>query len=64
MIFDWLFNDEKHRKEERLRILELRVKRLEQLQENPNSDYIVNVRGMRWKYHHIDSDGTIIEKRG
>lgn len=63
MIFDWLFNDEKHRKEERLRILELRVKRLEQLQENPNSDYIVNVRGMRWNYHHIDSDGNIIEKR-
>ena len=61
MIFDWLFNDEKNREKERMRILELRVKRLEQLQEN--SPYISDIRGIIWHYHHIDSDGNIIEKR-
>ena len=63
MIFDWLFSDEKNREKERMRILELRVKRLEELQKNPDSDYVVDVRGIRWIYHHIDSNGNIIEKR-
>ena len=63
MILDWLFGDEKNREKERMRILELRVKRLEELQKNPNSPYIPNPRGIRWNYHHIDSDGKIIEKR-
>ena len=63
-MFDWLFgNENEKRKEEQLRILELKIKRLEQLQENPNSPYVVNPRGIRWRYHHIDSDGNIIEKR-
>lgn len=63
MIFDLLFNDKKNREKERMRILELRVKRLEELQKNPNSAYVANIRGIRWNYHHIDSDGNIIEKR-
>lgn len=61
MIFDWLFNDKENREKERMRILELRVKRLEELQEN--SPYISDIRGISWHYHHIDSDGDIIEKR-
>lgn len=64
MVFNWLFNDdEKNREKERMRILELRVKRLEELQKNPNSNYVPDVRGIRWNYHHIDTDGNIIEKR-
>lgn len=55
--------EEKLRKEERMRILELRVKRLEELQKDPNNPYIVDIRGISWNYHHIDSDGNIIEKR-
>lgn len=58
-----LFGDEKNREKERMKILELRVKRLEELQKNPNSAYAPNIRGIRWEYHHIDSDGNIIEKR-
>lgn len=46
-----------------MRILELRVKRLEELQKDPNNPYVVNIRGIKWHYHHIDSDGNIIEKR-
>ena len=63
MIFDWLTNDRKNRERERMRILELRVERLEKLQENPNNPYVADIRGRRWNYHHIDSDGNIIEKR-
>lgn len=46
-----------------MKILELRVKRLEELQKDPNNPYVVNIRGINWHYHHIDSDGNIIEKR-
>lgn len=38
-------------------------KRLEELQKDPNNPYIVDIRGISWNYHHIDSDGNIIEKR-
>ena len=55
--------EEELRKEERMKILELQVKRLEELQKDPNNPYIVNIRGINWHYHHIDSDGNIIEKR-
>lgn len=55
--------EEKLRKEERMRILEMRVKRLEELQKDPNNPYVVDIRGISWHYHHIDSDGNIIEKR-
>lgn len=55
--------EEKLREKERMRILELRVKRLEELQKDPNNPYVVNIRGINWHYHHIDSDGNIIEKR-
>lgn len=59
----WLFNDKKNREKERMRILELRVKRLEQLQQNLDDTYVVNPRGRSWHYHYIDSEGNIIEKR-
>lgn len=38
--------EEKLRKEERMRILELRVKRLEELQKDPNNPYVVDIRGI------------------
>ena len=55
--------EEKLREKERMRILELRVKKLEELQKDPNNPYVVNICGIKWHYHHIDSDGNIIEKR-
>jgi hypothetical protein len=63
MFFDWFTNDRKNREKERMRILELKIRRLEQLQENPNSSYVTNPRGIHWHYHYIDSNGKIIEKR-
>ena len=60
MIFD-LFSNNKNREKERMRILELRVKRLEQLQKN--DDCPIDPRGIQWHYHYIDSNGKIIEKR-
>ena len=42
--------------EEKIHMLELMVK-------SSNSEYPADPRGICWEYHHIDSDGNIIQKR-
>lgn len=58
-----LFSEDNARKEERLRILELKIERLEKLQRDPEDPYVPNPAGICWHYHEVTSDGKIIEKR-
>ena len=58
-----LFSDDKARKEERFKILELKIERLEKLQRNPNDPYVPNPAGICWHYHEVTPNGRIIENR-
>lgn len=42
--------------EERMHIMELMIKQ-------SDDEYSADPRGIRWGYHHIDSEGNIIRKR-
>lgn len=53
--------EEKARQEERIEILEMKIRRLEKIQEGSN--YVPDPRGICWQYHYIDCNGRIIEKR-
>ena len=56
------FNEEKARKEERDRINEMRLRRLELINDG-KTQYLPNPKGISWKYHKVTSDGDIIETK-
>lgn len=59
---NFITKEKEFRREERAKINEMRIRRLELLNEGKDP-YVPNPRGIRWGYHIITADGEIIEKK-